>query len=166
MLLQASQLRNIAKVATAATICTLFSINSQASCMTMPSAPPGVPPIEAELMQKIKKKKYLQHDKTGDASSSVAGVPSKLRILAVDLPAFKSMIDRPCSVDNSVVFPDGVVKKKVRQHTLISTPIPSPTPSPPPLSPHPEEQERQYHINATDIFRSVLHEVWRACRGS
>ena len=132
----------------------------------MPSAPPAVPPVEAELMQKIKKKKYLQHDKTGD-TSSVAGVPSKLRILAVDLPAFKSMIDRPCSVDNSVVFPDGVVKKKVRRakvwhHTVFhSHPI-----SPPPSLPPPEEQERQYHINPTDIFRSVLHEVWRACRGS
>lgn len=88
----------------------------------MPSAPPAVPPVEAELMQKIKKKKYLQHDKTGDASSSVAGVPSKLRILAVDLPAFKSMIDRPCSVDNSVVFPDGVVKKKSKKDNTTSTP--------------------------------------------
>ena len=122
-------------------------------------------------MQKIKKKKYLQHDKTGDASSSVAGVPSKLRILAVDLPAFKSMIDRPCSVDNSVVFPDGVVKKKVRRakvwhHTVFhSHPLSHPI-SPPSLPPPRKEQERQYHINPTDIFRSVLHEVWRACRGS
>ena len=122
-------------------------------------------------MQKIKKKKYLQHDKTGDASSSVAGVPSKLRILAVDLPAFKSMIDRPCSVDNSVVFPDGVVKKKVRRakvwhHTVFhSHPLSHPI-SPPSLLPPRKEQERQYHINPTDIFRSVLHEVWRACRGS
>ena len=65
-------------------------------------------------MQKIKKKKYLQHDEGGDGSNSVAGVPSRLRIVAVDIPAFKSMIDQPCMIDNSVVFPDGVVNKKVR----------------------------------------------------
>ncbi|GMI06125.1 hypothetical protein TrRE_jg1857 [Triparma retinervis] len=73
-------------------------------------------------MQKIKKKNYLQHDEGGDGSNSVAGVPSRLRIVAVDIPAFKSMIDQPCMIDNSVVFPDGVVSKKNKKDATKSTP--------------------------------------------
>eukprot|EP00520_Triparma_pacifica_P007790 CAMPEP_0118644470 /NCGR_PEP_ID=MMETSP0785-20121206/6964_1 /TAXON_ID=91992 /ORGANISM="Bolidomonas pacifica, Strain CCMP 1866" /LENGTH=255 /DNA_ID=CAMNT_0006536247 /DNA_START=170 /DNA_END=934 /DNA_ORIENTATION=+ len=86
---------------------------STANCAAQPSAPPSVPPLEAGLMQKIAKKKYLQHDADGQVGTGgVAGVPRKLRVLAIDLPAFTTMIDRPCTIDNSVIFPDGIVSKK------------------------------------------------------
>jgi len=89
-----------------------------ADSMPPPSAPPRK--IEVDLLEKIANKKYLRtyslnesdsdNDNINFNGSRPPGVPSKLRILTVDLPEFRMIWDDSCRVDFGRVFGDGVAR--------------------------------------------------------
>ncbi|GMH53782.1 hypothetical protein TrST_g8082 [Triparma strigata] len=99
-----------AATATAATATVAYCSSTRPS----PSAP-HCPPIESNFMEKIRQKSYLHYASSSSPSTSVQGVPSKLRIITVDLPEFNRTISEKCTVDPSVIFPDGVVKTFVKK---------------------------------------------------
>ena len=80
-----------------------------------PRPPQRPPPVEHDIMDKIARKPYLQHrpSKGGEQQANMrpTGVPSKLRVLTVDLPSFRSTLTAPCRLDTSVNYPDGTVSK-------------------------------------------------------
>jgi hypothetical protein len=65
--------------------------------------------IEVHLMDKIQQKHYLQ-----SASKDAAGIPSKLRILAVDLPELRTdAFSGVCRLSHDKIFLDEVAPPKV-----------------------------------------------------
>eukprot|EP00816_Leptocylindrus_hargravesii_P002980 CAMPEP_0196818128 /NCGR_PEP_ID=MMETSP1362-20130617/64106_1 /TAXON_ID=163516 /ORGANISM="Leptocylindrus danicus, Strain CCMP1856" /LENGTH=531 /DNA_ID=CAMNT_0042196083 /DNA_START=69 /DNA_END=1664 /DNA_ORIENTATION=- len=90
--------------------------------------------IECDLMERIAKKSYLQpmthtiqssHDNNNNASSfeRPKGIPRQLRILVIDLPEFREMMDQECRVDLKHLFCDGVAPPKrveIKHHDSVS----------------------------------------------
>ena len=74
--------------------------------------------IEANLMDKIARKPYLQPVGWKHSSSSSEefvrpnGVPKELRVIVIDLPEFRQVFDETCKVDLSSIFPDGIARPK------------------------------------------------------
>eukprot|EP00815_Leptocylindrus_aporus_P001323 CAMPEP_0116054382 /NCGR_PEP_ID=MMETSP0322-20121206/2764_1 /TAXON_ID=163516 /ORGANISM="Leptocylindrus danicus var. apora, Strain B651" /LENGTH=310 /DNA_ID=CAMNT_0003537755 /DNA_START=189 /DNA_END=1118 /DNA_ORIENTATION=+ len=74
--------------------------------------------IEANLMDKIARKPYLQPVGWKQSSSSSEefvrpnGVPKELRVIVIDLPEFRQVFDESCKVDLSSIFPDGIARPK------------------------------------------------------
>lgn len=74
--------------------------------------------IEADLMDRIAQKPYLQAFTSNDEQPR--GVPHRLRVLAIDVPEMRVAFDGECRINLSKIYADDIAPAKDLKSTLIS----------------------------------------------